>query len=411
ALVGVNDNVSESTDQATGETLRNGAAFTALAAAFTLRSITPRASYVLLADARLNLFTRFDGADSNASQNANGSFAANWELAPRTHLSLTTLGQFGKQTFTRLSENTLTRNFDRLAEGSLVGFLNNIAGLTFDLSNRTRVTFTGSLALNATFDAPPFPLADGLQLDRRGLDGLTLDAGVQVFHDFADRDTGILGLNYGYITAPYSINSFVVPPQIGGPQRTQRIVGDVGYQRRFSDKWSSTTRVGVSVNTVESFDPDSRLNVLPVGSQDFSYISERFIASVQASFSYASIVPRLGTGPLFNLTAQISGTPFVESWIKKLVLVGSSSFVWASTTVLTNQSVTNQGLGGTIELRYPITKTLGFHVGYDLFITRTQTVGDASLTHRNMLFTGVSAFWSTSKEIQPIGTRVLPAVQ
>ena len=79
--------------------------------------------------------------------------------------------------------------------------------------------------------------------------------------------------------------------------------------------------------------------------------------------------------------------------------------------MLTNQSVTNQRLGGTIELRHPITKTLGFHVGYDLFITRTQTVGDASLTHRNMLFTGVSAFWSTSKEIQPIGTRVLPAVQ
>ncbi len=411
ASAGVVDNVAEIRSD-DGSVSRRGAVFEGLNATLSFRSQNARGdTLTLFTNARGQYFTRFDGQGSDITGTASITGAGRLRLGAFTQAEVQFSSNISQAISQRTGDGALAQRLDPLSLNTTYTYSDVSATIYQELAKFWRLTASTGVTVTTVIDAPPILLGNGLQLDRRGIDGVAWNNRVSLIRTLDARSSGDVAVTYRKLSAPYSIDAFSVPPRIGPPQDVHQLTLDVGYTRALTDQWQSLSRAGVSATTPAVADPDQRPNVFPVLSQVFNYVEDRYYATIGANLSYSAIVPRLGTGPLFTATAGLAGQPFTERKWKNTVFAFSASATYSSTDSIAGQSYSIFGAGATLEARYPFTRILAAHAGVDSFVSRSdsnQPNVDAIVSVRNTVFVGISGYWSNDGAPIPLNGRTIP---
>ncbi len=399
---GLNDNVVQTQDSPTQIT-RHAALFTGLETGATFRLTEPNQDIHGL---RLRLRTQFYEPLDNYPESPDGTVSASYAsivaLGKHTAFVLSVSSSLSRVTSARVSDGTLLFQVDPSSTATTFTVSQAAMSVTQELSQRWKFRQSVGVLVTTTVEAPPFPLADGLSLDRRGIDGVQPETTSSLIHELGPRDTGDVSVTYRYLYAPYTLDYTTNPPHAGGPQRIQQVVPDLGLTHRLSPQLSSLTRVGLSVATPPSQDASKALIILPVFTEDLRYGSDRWGWSAQVGFTYGSVTPRLGSGPSLSASAQVFGVPWTAGRLKRLMLLGVATGNHSqlqSGLATAGGSASNTYInvvGASLEARYAVSRTIGILGGYDArYSTIGSSTGPTTPFIRQIFFVGISGYWST----------------
>ncbi|MDB4997349.1 MAG: hypothetical protein JWM74_4781 [Myxococcaceae bacterium] len=404
ALVqGINDNLIQTTD-ASGGIKRNPSFFTGLDNTFQLRITEPDTDvHGLRLRVRGQFYEPLTGVPADPDGTVQGVWTSNFGLAKYTSLNVSLSSTVTTITSARVGDGTLFYTIDPSTTQTTF-MLNQFSyTISHELSDRWRIRQGGGALMTTTLQAPPFPLASGLSLDRRGFDGFQPFGTLAVLHDFTSRDTGDIAVMYRYLYAPYSLDFTQSPPRVGGPQKMHQVIPDVGWNHQWTDNWRTITRAGVSVASPPNFDPDTRVVLRPVGTEEVYFANERWSFIGVASATYGAVTPRLGAGPQIGAVASLAGVPYSYGKWGRMVMIYRAQASYASINAGPNTSATLTVVGASAEARYPLTKWLGLMGGYDVrFSTFATSGGPVTPYFRNILFLGLSGYWTTDGTIPPL---------
>jgi hypothetical protein len=405
ALVqGLNDNLVQTTD-GSGNIKRNPSFFTGLDNTFQLR-ITEADTDVhgLRVRLRGQFYEPLTGVPTAPDGTAQGVWSSTFGLAKHTSLSVSLSSTLTTITSARVADGTLFYTIDPSTTQTTFMLNQGSYALTHELSNRWRIRQGGGALVTSTLEAPPFPVASGLSLDRRGLDGFQPFGTLTVLHDIAPRDTGDVSVMYRYLYAPYSLDFTQNPPRVGGKQEIHQVIPDVGWAHLLDDHWRATTRFGVSLASAPNFDADPRVVALPVGSEEVHFENERWTFIGVASATYGAVTPRLGAGPQIGAVASLAGVPYSYGKWGRMVMIYRAQASYASVKAGPDSTATLTILGASAEARYPLTRWLGLMGGYDVRLSTFGTTTGETITpyFRNILFIGLSGYWTTDGTIPPL---------
>ena len=402
---GLNDNVVQTQDSPTVRT-RHPSLFTGLETGVTFRLTEPNLD---THGFRLRLRTQFYEPLDNYPESPDGTISASYAsivaLGKHTSMVLSASSSLSRLTSARVSDGTLLFQIDPASTATTFTFSQFAVSIGHDLSKRWRFRQSVGLLLTTTVQAPPFALADGLELDRRGIDGVQPNTTSTLIRELGPRDTGDISLTYRYLYSPYTLDYTTTPPHAGGPQRIHQVVPDVGLTHLFSTQLSSLTRAGVSIANAPVVDVQKGVILLPVASEELRYIADRWGFNAQAGFSYGALSPRLGAGPTVSGAGSLYGVPWTNGWLKRMMLLGVVS---ANHSQL-QSGISNAGggpvsqtylnvAGASLEARYAINRTIGILGGYDLrYSTIGSSNGPTTPFVRQIFFIGISGYWSTDQ--------------
>ncbi|HWL87017.1 MAG TPA: hypothetical protein VNO21_14520 [Polyangiaceae bacterium] len=398
---GVNDNVIQTSD-ADGSIHRHPAAFTGVDSTLTFRVTEPDADvHGLRLRVRGQYYQSLDSTrTTDPDGTVQGAYSSSITLGKFTQLTLSLSGTITALTSARVGDGTLIFTVDPSTTQTTFTLTQGSFGLVQELSPRWRLRESGGLLVTSTVSAPPFVLAGGQELDRRGVDGIQPFATSSVLHDLTPRDIGDVSLTYRYTYAPYSLDFTSSPPRASGPQRIHQVIPDVGLTHLMTPDWLSMSRVGISISSPPNFSDSNKAVILPVASEEVHYSTERWAFIGATSFSYGSVTPRLGSGPTFGAQASLVGTPYPHGKYRNLMATAQFVATHASLQATDTASTAINAVGGSVEVRYPLTKGLGLSGGYDVRLSTIQTSGsDAVPFFRQILFIGLSGFVTTDGTI------------
>ncbi|WP_394826600.1 hypothetical protein [Pendulispora albinea] len=398
---GINDNVIQTTDSR-NDVDRHPAAFTGLESTLTFRITEPDTDvHGLRLRVRGQYYQTLDGYRVNDPDGtAQASYASSVTLGKFSTLTVSASGTITALTSARVGDGTLLFTIDPSTTQSTFTLVQGAFTLLHELSPRWRVREGGGLLVTSTISAPPFILAGGQELDRRGLDGLQPYGTVGVLHDITPRNTGDLSVTYRYTYSPYSLDFTSSPPRAAGPQRIHQVIPDVGLSHLFTPDWLNLVRVGLSISSAPNFSDDKKPIILPVFTEEIHFTNERWAFIGVTNFSYGSVTPRLGSGPTLGLQASLVGTPYPTGKFRNMMMTAQATATRASLQASGSASTTINAVGGSIEARYPLTKGLGISAGYDVRLSTIQTTGsDAVPFFRQIVFVGLSAYFTTDGTI------------
>jgi len=398
---GINDNVIQTTDSS-GSIDRHPATFTGLDATFTFRITEPDTDvHGLRLRVRGQYYQSLDGfRTSDPDGTVSGSYSSAITLGPFTTLTLSLSSTITALTSARVGDGTLFFTIDPSTTQTTFTLSQASFGLVHELSPRWRLREAGGVLVTSTVSAPPFILAGGQQLDRRGIDGIQPFGTTSVLHDLTPRDVGDVSLTYRYTYAPYSLDFLSTPPRASGPQRIHQVIPDVGLTHLFTPDWLSMTRVGVSFSSPPNFSDNNNVVILPNVSEEIHFTNERWAFIGQTGFSYGSVTPRLGSGPTFTAQGSLVGTPYSHGKFRNLMMTVQTLATHASLQASGTASTTINAIGASIEGRYPLTQALGVSAGYDVRLSTIQTTGaDLVPFFRQIVFIGLSGYLTTDGTI------------
>ena len=402
ALVqGLNDNVIQTTDNS-GNIDRHPATFTGVDGTFTFRITEPDTDvHGLRLRVRGQYYQSLDGsraADPDGTLQA--TYSSSITLSRFSTLTLSASNTITALTSARVGDGTLLFTIDPSTTQTTFTLTNGSATLVHELSPRWRLRESGGVLVTSTISAPPFILAGGQELDRKGLDGVQPFGTVSLLHDFSARDTGDISLMYRYTWAPYSLDFRTSPARAAGPQRLHQVIPDIGLSHLFTPDWLALSRVGLSISSPPNFSDSDKPVILPIVSEEVHYTNERWAFISAASFSYGSVTPRLGSGPTFTAQASLVGTPYPHGKFRNLMVTVQAVGSHASLQASGSASTSINAAGASIEGRYPLTKGLGLSAGYDIRLSTIQTSGaDLVPFFRQILFVGLSGYLTTDGTI------------
>ncbi|MEO6575033.1 MAG: hypothetical protein ABIP89_14410 [Polyangiaceae bacterium] len=403
-IEGLNDNVVQTQDSPTQVT-RHAALFTGLETGVTLRLTEPNQDVHGL---RLRLRTQFYEPLDNYPESPDGTMSASYasivSLGKHTGFLISASSSLSRVTSARVSDGTLLFQIDPSSTATTFTVSQATMAITQELTKRWKFRQSVGVLLTTTVQAPPFQLADGLELDRRGIDGVQPETTSSLIHEFGPRDTGDVSLTYRYLYSPYTLDYTTNPPHAGGPQRIQQVVPDIGLTHLLSPQLSSLTRVGISIATPPVIDESKKLVILPVATEDLRYTSDRWGFNAQAGFTYGSVTPRLGAGPSLNAQGTLYGVPWTNGRLKRLMVLASvagNHSQLQSGVATTGAQASNTYInvvGASLEARYALSRTVGILGGYDArYSTIGSTNGPTTPFVRQIFFIGVSGYWSTDQ--------------
>ncbi|WP_394842893.1 hypothetical protein LZC95_38205 [Pendulispora brunnea] len=398
---GVNDNVIQTTDNS-GDIDRHPATFTGLDGTFTFRITEPDTDVHGL---RLRVRGQYyQSLDGSRTTDPDGTFqavyASSITLTRFTTLTLSASNTITALTSARVGDGTLFFTVDPSTTQTTFTLTQGSATLVQELGQRWRLRQSGGILVTSTVSAPPFILAGGQELDRKGIDGVQPFSTTSVLHDISPRNTGDISVTYRYTYAPYSLDFRSSPPRAAGPQRIHQVIPDVGLTHLFTPDWLSLSRVGLSVSSAPNFSDSNKPVILPVVSEEIHFTNERWAFISAASFSYGSVTPRLGSGPTFSAQASLVGTPYPHGKFRNLMMTVQAVATHASLQASGSASTSINAAGASIEGRYPLTKGLGLSAGYDIRLSTIQTTGaDLVPFFRQILFIGLSGYLTTDGTI------------
>jgi hypothetical protein len=403
-IEGLNDNVVQTQD-GPGQITRHAALFTGLETGVTFRLTEPNQDVHGL---RLRLRTQFYEPLDNYPESPDGTLSASYAsivaLGKHTGFLISASSSLSRVTSARVSDGTLLFQVDPSSTATTFTISQAAMAITQELTKRWKFRQSVGVLLTTTVEAAPFPLADGLQLDRRGIDGVQPETTSSLIHELGPRDTGDVSLTYRYLYSPYTLDYTTNPPHAGGPQRIQQGVADLGLTHLLSPQLSSLTRAGLSVATPPVIDESKKLVILPVATEDLRYASDRWGFNGQVGFTYGSVTPRLGAGPSLSAQATIYGVPWTNGRLKRLMILGTAA---GNHSQLQSGVATAGGpaastyinvIGASVEARYALGRTLGLLAGYDARYSTIGTSGGPTTPFvRQIFFIGISGYWSTDQ--------------
>jgi hypothetical protein len=406
---GVNDNVVQ-TQQPNGNIDRHGAAFTGFVATGLYRiSARDRDVHTFTLRGRSQAYIGFDNVGTTPPDGTlMGSYAASFVTSKSGSMTLSASATLTAVASARTGDGNLLLTLDPTVNGTTQGIYSAFASYSHSLSPRWTFTESVGTVVTTTISAPPTQAANGVVLERQGLDGVLPSATTTLSYELGQRDTGLLGVTYRYIYSPYSFDIAANPPVIGPPQQIHQLVPGIGLTHVFSDTVSSTTTAGLSIATPAQFETDRGLQFFPVGSQQILVTGRRWRTSALAAVSYGTISPRLGAGPSFSLVGTLSGAPIEGRAYRSLYLVAITQANHSVVpSALGDGKTTLQVFGASAELRYGLSRWLGLYSGYDVRLS-TQFDGTTAPSFRQVIFLGLSGYWTTDGNLPPIETTQSP---
>jgi hypothetical protein len=398
---GLNDNVIQTTD-GTGEIDRHPATFTGLDGTLTLRLTEPDTDvHGLRLRVRGQYYQSLDGfrtADPDGT--VQGVYASSVTLGQFTQFTISLSSTITALTSARVGDGTLLFTIDPSTTQTTFTLSQASFGLTHEIAPRWRFRQTGGALVTTTVAAPPFQLAGGQQLDRRGFDGFQPFATTSVLHDFSARDTGDVSVMYRYTYAPYSLDFRTSPPRAGAEQRVHQVLPDIGLNHVLTPEWLSMTRAGVSVATPPNYAETKNPIVLPSVSEEIHFTNERWAFIASSGFSYGSVTPRLGSGPTLSAQASLTGVPYSYGQFRNLMATFRAVGTYANLRSSANSSTDISAVGASVEGRYPLNTWLGLSAGFDVRLSTIKaTGGDLTPFFRQIAFVGLSGYWTTDGQI------------
>ena len=396
-IQGFNDNVIQTTD-GNGDIDRHPATFTGLEGTLTLRLTEPDTDvHGLRLACAGSTINRSTGTPPPIPTAPAGGYASSVTLGRFTQFSLS------------LSSTVTALTSRASATDALFTVDPSLTQTTFTLSTgpwpscrssqRWRFRLTGG-AGHHDVAAPPYRLAGGQMLDRRGFDGFQPFTTASVLHDITPRDTGDISVMYRYTYAPYSIDLRQSPPRAAGEQRLHQVVPDVGLNHLLTPDWLSVSRLGLSIATPPNYTDSNKAVILPVASQEIHFTNERWTLVSSAAFSYGSVTPRLGAGPTLTGQAALTGVPYSYGKFRNLMATFRAVAMYANLQSSNNTTTDITAVGASAEGRYPLNTWLGVSAGLDVRLSTTQTSGgDLIPFFRQIAFIGLSGYWTTDGEI------------
>lgn len=407
-IEGVNDNVSQTRD-ANGNLDRHPAEFTGLDGRGTLR-FTNRDSDVqtLTLRARTEAYVGLDQPNTvPPSGTLTLGYISGFTLTPRSNLALTANANLTTVTGARSTDATLPFTLDPAAISTSVASYSAFGTYSYTLSPRWSLAETAGATITTTLSSPGLQLANGVVLDRTGLDGVVPSSTTTLSRELGPRDALLITFGYRYTYSPYSLSIGTNPPQIGGPESIHQFVPSLGLSHQFSDTVSSTTSAGISVATPQAFETDRRLIFFPVGSETLMVTGARWKVRALASVTYSSVSARLGAGPTYSLSGTIAGTPLEGRAYRSMYLIGTLGATRSTVPTATGDTAALAAVSAGAELRYGLTRWLGLYTGYDVRGTSSITPNDPPYI-RQIFFIGLSGYFTTADDIPPIETQQSP---
>lgn len=399
---GFNDNVSQARD-ADGNVDRHPATFTGLDGRGTL--VLRRRddeSHTFSLRARTQIYVPLErGAESPPNGTVLFLHNTSMGVGKFGSLSITTNASVTAITSARASDGTLLLTLDPTAQSTSVASASLLAGYTHTLSPRWSITERAGLAVTDTLSAPPIQAANGVVLDRRGLDGILPSSLTSLNRELGKLDTGSITLAYNYTYSPYSLDIATSPPAIGGPQGIHQVVPGLRLVHTFSDRLTSTTTVGMSITTPSRFEPDRSLNYFPVGSQQVALVGPRWTIRGLANLAYSAVNARLGLGPAVGFLGTIAGAPLSGGSFRRMYLVGTVQAQHQSVPAASGGTTALEVVGAGVEVRYGLNRWLGLYTGYDARLSSNFDPAAANF-FRQIVFIGLSGYFSTDGSIPPI---------
>jgi hypothetical protein len=281
--------------------------------------------------------------------------------------------------------------------------------ITHELSNTWRVRQALGVITAGTLYQPPTLLPSGQLSEHRGLDYVTPYIETDLDKDLSYKTTFDAMLLY-----QYSYNVFVLdltqnPPRNIGPDKAAFLTVLPGLTYRFNPDWSNTLHVGGVLASAPPRDPDQRAIISPAGTDELSYTTQfwSFLASV--GYTYGTVNPRLGAGPSLSGSVVVMGTPSrIGNWKNFSILVNGQASYGSLATGVT-QSTTIGLFAGDAEFRYALSPWIGLLGGYQARYATYNTPGQFLPPFmQNIVFFGLSGYWSTNRDIPALTTFVAP---
>ncbi len=405
---GINDNVTQTRD-AQGNVDRHPATFTGLDGLATLRLTARDAdTQSIQIRARTQVYVGLDSVPTPApNASLSLSYGATFTTSPRGALAVSATASATSIASARTGDGNFLLTLDPTASATSVASYGLFLTYSYALAPRwTFSQYAGGTVTN-TLSAPPLQAANGVVLERGGIDGVLPSATTSLGHELGKRDTGTVSVNYRYVYSPYALSIGTNPPQLAGPQSIHQVGPSVGLTHAFSETVTTTTAVGFSMTTPQAIDPDQRIVVFPTGSEQLTVTGSRWTVRSLASLSYSSVSARLGAGPTVAFTGSISGAPIQGRAYRALHVVGSVQATHSSVPAAGGGSASIEALGAGVEARYGLTRWLGIYSGYDLRGTSSFVPGDPA-TIRQIFFLGLSGYFTTDGNLPPIETTPTP---
>lgn len=397
---GLNDNVVQ-TNEADGTVSRNAAFFTGALGTFTIYNAGATGDgYILRLRGRAQAYEPIGDFDQSPDGTGEVSWSAAKGLSRFVSLRTTLTTTISRVSSARVTGQSLLFQLDPAAFNSTFAVANANVALIEELGKKTRLVESAGLTTTATVAAAPFQLADGLELERQGIDGMQPQGGVSVYRDLSERDTVNAGVLYTYTYSPYALDIRSTPPRLAGPQRIHQVIPSVGYLHALSEHWTSVSQLGVSFTTPPTFADDRSAILFPTASQDLRYTAQDLSMVAQANVTYGSVVPRLGQGPSAGAVFLAFGNPFHDVALKRLMFVSRGQATYSSLRASTDASNQIIAVGGAIQARYALNSWLGVLGAYDLLFADVSTDVPGAVPPpayiRQVFFVGLSGYFSSN---------------
>lgn len=402
---GVDSNVFQSQD-ANGAITRYPAAFTSLEGSLAVS----HAGRVSGDTSDLRLFGRFLNYEplgpTFESRAARGglSYQGASRLDRRTALVVTLLGSVGSLNADRgsdLATNVIDPVSTRRNVWLGAGALSFIAELSPVTTFRALAGLDASGTINETVPATGESL-------HRGLDYLVGRSRLSLVHRIDVRTSVEGALLVERMHTAYVLAGANPAAPSAGPLDGAAATATFGVSRALGRQTLGNAALGVAF-AIPQF--GEKASALPVASAGLIRAEDRWSLSALASLQYALAQPRVGPGPSASFSLVLIGKPIASRDLFDVIAEASGQRTGISTSV--NDGSTTTSGGGSITLRWGITRAIGFLVGYDFRVAHFEgsaSLGSSPWYVRHLGFVGLSFGWLGSGALSTLPTLARPAV-
>lgn len=409
AVEGYNSNVQQTQEVVGGPVATHDALFTGVSVTGTRRSwLTAEDPMEISLTLRGQQYVPLDDFSQPADASVIATAGGTYGFHPRGILAARLFGTVTTLNGSRQSDGPLFQ----IAPGSLQRtFTLWGARVSVDWLQTARVRYRWGADFTASTTLYDAPIAGpgGFEIRHRGFDYIQPGLDAAVLYDLDWRNTLIGLLRYSPNFNMFLVDFSRAPPTYLGDQVIHTMEMTAGLTHTFNQHLTTTSYLGAIIATPPDTDPDQRWILSPRIAQDLAYIKPLWSLTANLAYTYGSIAPRLGFGPLVQGSFVFRGVPYHKGNWSKLTFLATTgvarSAFRADQDTLTRLSY----LVGGVQTRYSLTDWLGIVAGYEFRLVKFEGFEFAQDDFvRHIFFFGLSGYFATDRSIPTLETFVPP---
>jgi hypothetical protein len=331
------------------------------------------------------------------------TYAGRYTLTPRTIVAVLADGAILTQNAAHLSDTTFFE-FDPTTVRRTFWVSAADVTVTQELSHTWRLRQGVGVIVSGTVSQPPeLVAATGLLVEHRGLDFVQPLVSTDFIHDVSERTMIDLSLLLTYAYNVYVLDLTQNPPRNIGPDTFASARLMFGHTYRFSAEVSNYLAAGGVLAQAPPRDPDQRPILTPTVLDIFSITKEFWGFLATGGVTYGSVNPRLGAGPTANAALILTGTPYRRGKWRNFSIMSNAQASYSSLATGVTETTKLSLVAADLEARYALNPWLGLHGGYRVrYATIDTPVQPSPPFLQQIVFFGLSAYWSTDKSQPPL---------